>query len=55
MELHATVALPQKEYRYPLDGELDGPQSLKGVLKKRKTFALTGIRTLDRPAKSLAQ
>jgi hypothetical protein len=55
MELHAAAALPQKEHRYPLGGKLDGPQSPKDVVKKRKIFAPTEIRTPDRPASSLAQ
>jgi len=55
MEPHAAVVFHQKKYRYLLNGELDGPQSPKGVLKNRKIFAPTGVRTLKRPAKSLSQ
>jgi len=38
MEHNAVVVLPQKERGYTLGGKMDGPQSLKGVLKKRKIF-----------------
>ena len=55
MGLHTAAALPQKGHRYPLGGKLDGPQRPKGVSKKRKIFAPTGIRISDGPASSLAQ
>jgi hypothetical protein len=52
MEIHSTVALPKKEHQFLLGGKLDGPQSQKGVLNKRKIRARAGIRTPDLPASS---
>jgi len=45
---------PDKERRYPLNRRLGGPQSrFRGFVKRYKFLVPTGIRTPNRPARSL--
>ena len=49
-QLHAPAALPPRKTRYPLYRRLGGPPNRSG--RVRKTSPHTGIRSLDRPARS---
>jgi len=42
----------RKKSRYPLDRRLEVPHTRSGSFGGEKPFASTGIRTLDRPARS---
>ena len=47
---HAPAALPPGKARYPLYRRLGGHQGRPG--QEQKIFPLTGIRSLDRPARN---
>jgi hypothetical protein len=47
------LPLERKKSRYPLDRRLEVPHTQSGRFGEENSFALTGIRTLDRPVRNL--